>query len=893
MGLFKTKKKHIVGVSNVRVVEDALLSDMLLAATYEAITRTNDISWSIKQAVLYGGYRKFDKMYRWAKKPDTYYYGLPDTKILRSGEGTEAMAYWLQEAFPTATVDYVRYKPLNYHHEAFRWLTEGFYNGTKVDYSHVTNLALGLSESFGFPIYIKSITAVYKTNSSVKNQVEKGGADLWEDTPVQFMNLQIKDGQFIPVDLSSFTFLPDTKLAPVYNIELGEVVTPETEMDYYVNAPVLFQEDSETPSQLFSRFGDDEIDSFEVVFGYKFGGAWVPPVPTDPNQIDPANPPQFIKETGEFTYIEDLTVPDDKGLNDLEYYQSRLTLGKDPVTQEPIRLYSTYNPLDGLIPSVDSIYALSNNKAYFTPGTYFPMLPFRLRATDLSVDPSEGGNATQAQWDSCVKLGEYLGIDYPAMGKSISNPDPDQGQDEDFDADLIEEAVMILAVQLQSQDTVDMDYLHMYFSDLWEVLPEDAKNTKYNYAPTDFDYYPADGGDMANTDETYGIVIQDGGYKVILSFDNLIIMQKPGVLIPRVIDENADPDAELPPLVILPLIDEATGVYNYGTIGTLTNETLTRSSPATWHTENPSTSSDQLIRRQITTQFYTEIRITNPAQRYDVWDGYSVISSGDDPRLLIMLDYNICQKLGAFDKERLYGRSLNIVFTTHQVQKTKWYEKGWFKVVLVVVAVVLILYNVPGGWQVLAAALAGTTAAIIIVVSHLIINILLAYIITLASTALIEKIGIESGIVLVVIVVAVAIATGYAPDGVLNSVISLTAENMLMVANGLVAGVQAVQQANILETLGKYEDLYALEEQRDDQLESALALLDTNSGLAAAEDYIGLQPLFVAGESSENYINRLGHSGNVGAEALQIVENYVSVALRLPTLNDSYGDFQR
>jgi hypothetical protein len=116
---------------------------------------------------------------------------------------------------------------------------------------------------------------------------------------------------------------------------------------------------------------------------------------------------------------------------------------------------------------------------------------------------------------------------------------------------------------------------------------------------------------------------------------------------------------------------------------------------------------------------------------------------------------------------------------------------------------------------------------------------------------------------------------------------------MLMVANGLVAGVQAVQQANILETLGKYEDLYALEEQREDQLEASLALLDTNSGLAAAEDYIGLQPLFVAGESPENYINRLGHSGNVGAEALQIVENYVSVALRLPTLNDSYGDFQK
>ena len=893
MGLFKTKKKHIVGVSNVRVIEDEMLPNMLLAATYEAVTQTNDISWSIKQAVLYGKYRQFDRMYRWAKQANKYYYGLPDTQILRSGEGTEAMAAHLETTYPNATVDYVRYRPLNHHHEAYRWLTEGSFNGVLVDYSHVTNLALGLSENAGYPIYIKSITAVYKTDSSVENQVEKGAADTWENTPVQFMRDQVKDGQFIPIDLSSFTFLRDTTQAPVYNIGLDEIVTPASEIANNLHFPVLFKEDGEEPSQLLIRFGDDEIDSFEIRFGWKTGGEWVPPLPIFPNLVDPANPPKYVRQTGESIYIEDLTIVSNKGINDLEYYQSRLTFGNNVVTQEPTRRYFTYNPLDGLIPSVDSIYVFANNAPYFTQGTYFPMLPFRLGATDLSVDPSEGGEGTQEQWDSCVKLGDFIGIDYASMGKSISNPDAEQGQDEDFDADTIEEAVMIMAVELQSQDKVDIDYLHMYFSDLWEVLPEKATNRTYNYAPENFDYRAADGGDMANTDEQFGIVISDGGYRTILSFDNLIVMQKPGVLVPRIINESADPEAELPPLVILPPYDEVTGVANHGTIGTLTNETVNPYSAPTWHTENPSTSSDQIIRRQITTQFYTEVRITNPAQRYDVWNGYSVISSGDDSRLLIMLDYNICQRISTFDKERLYGRSLNIVFTTHQVIKTKWYQQGWFKVVIFIIAIALILYNVPGGWQVLMAALAGTTAAIIIVVSHLIINLFLAYIISLAATALIEKIGVEAGIVLVVLVVAAAIATGYAPDGLVNSVLNMTAETLLVVSNGLIAGVQAVQQANILETLGKYEDLYALEEQRDDQLEAALALLDTNSGLASAEDYIGLQPLFVAGESPEDYINRLGHSGNVGAESLQIVENYVSVALRLPTLNDSYGALQK
>ena len=72
MGLFKTKKKHKVGVSNVRVIEDDMLPNMLLAATYEAVTQTKDMAWSIKQAVLYGKYRQFDRMYRWAKQANKY-----------------------------------------------------------------------------------------------------------------------------------------------------------------------------------------------------------------------------------------------------------------------------------------------------------------------------------------------------------------------------------------------------------------------------------------------------------------------------------------------------------------------------------------------------------------------------------------------------------------------------------------------------------------------------------------------------------------------------------------------------------------------------------------------------------------------------------------------------
>ena len=738
-------------------------------------------------------------------------------------------------------------------------------------------------------MWVKSITAVL-TEDQIPDETSKGGADTWQSQSTQYIydQIDLDTGKYIPIDLSSYTFMPETGF-PSFNNPYNPAadsagnVNPSGGGVEYVYPSGLQINENGVPAQLQVRFSSNEEDAFEVEFVYNHptNGSWIPAKPIAPAVADPSNPPIWYPQEITFIYKESLVdgnkYQQSRGSNDTEYYQSRITLPTKTSWKESEKVYLTYSPeFDNNIPAVDSVFAFTDKGQYFNEGSFFPILPFIQNGKNIAV---ERGN--NEQYDSCTELGRFIGLDYYDMGQQISNPDVGGGDNNDFDPSIIAQAAMVMAVPLGSRNNDDMLYLFGYFFDLYSKVPNSAKSGEYNFYEDDYNYYPADGGDMANIDESIGIVISDSDYRTIFSFDNITIVIQQGVLIPHEDDDEADWE--------ILTAQESINRDIKGIVGTCQNDLYDRSSPDTWHTDPPSTSKDRILRKQITPDVFIQIRITNPAQRYDVYQGYSVISSGDDPKLLIMLDYNIARSFTPFVRERLYARSLQIVFTTHQVEKTKWYQQKWFQVVLVVVAVVLILSNVPGGWMVISAALAGSTAAIIIVMSTLLIGILGGLVVGYAAEKLVEKIGIEGALVLAVMVTAMAIYTGQ--TGNFESFFAMTADNAVMAVTNLSAAVQQEILEETLEIQSKYEELFALQEEYDAENEAIAKILDFNTNLASAEDYIGLQPLFVPGESPDHFLIRSCHVGNPGAQTLEIIENYVSTSLKLPTLNESYGEF--
>jgi hypothetical protein len=48
--------------------------------------------------------------------------------------------------------------------------------------------------------------------------------------------------------------------------------------------------------------------------------------------------------------------------------------------------------------------------------------------------------------------------------------------------------------------------------------------------------------------------------------------------------------------------------------------------------------------------------------------------------------------------------------------------------------------------------------------------------------------------------------------------------------------------------------------------------------------------MVVFGEKPDEYYARTIHSGNVGLESMNIVQNFVDISLRLPTMQETAGD---
>jgi len=74
-----------------------------------------------------------------------------------------------------------------------------------------------------------------------------------------------------------------------------------------------------------------------------------------------------------------------------------------------------------------------------------------------------------------------------------------------------------------------------------------------------------------------------------------------------------------------------------------------------------------------------------------------------------------------------------------------------------------------------------------------------------------------------------------------------------------------------------------------EELEEANKLLG-GPNLLDADLFIRAEPLVIPGEGPDAFYNRTVHSGNLGAESLNFIQNFVDISLRLPEVSETTGD---
>jgi len=509
---------------------------------------------------------------------------------------------------------------------------------------------------------------------------------------------------------------------------------------------------------------------------------------------------------------------------DIEYFQARYSVNG-------MSGFWVYNPADKRHPHLDSLYSLPEQPS--NKGEYFPFIIFRSAGVNLAAPEFENNVA----YTSSVKLCDIIGLDYQEVSDQIH---------ENENVDDIRQAAMLMAVPITTEDPIQLEYLHRYFSEIAKELPEGA--TK----PRDFGDY---------IDETpgtsYALEIADADFNIRISFDRL----RKRTINGRVGEE--------------------------GIVGTYENALIEGFQEDFWEDNNEvqfnaGTRADntiRVIRKQVAEGIVEEIEILNARMRYEIFEGEGVIGSFDDERLLVPLEYNLCQEFSTAKKEDLYHRSLHMVFNTHIVQEVKWYQTGAFKAFMIIVGVVIAIYDKGFTLKMMMQGLAAGGATAAAVVQFLTITLLKVIVftelVTLGIRELVDAIGSEAATLLAIAAVVYGV---YGQFSGTELIFQLSPMELINLASNM---FERALQLEMSDLMGEFENFAEYREEQMELLESAQELLGDPLNIDPLL-FVYREPYTLMGESPTSFFDRTVNNTNPGLLSIDFLQNFYDVSLTLP-----------
>ena len=488
-----------------------------------------------------------------------------------------------------------------------------------------------------------------------------------------------------------------------------------------------------------------------------------------------------------------------------------------------------YRDDSGVHPEVDAIYSFSENEL----GSYFPFTFFRIDGKNQAGADFE----YKAPYETSQKMLNYLGLSFKDLANDIdSNPGIE---------DVIQ-AMMIMAVPASGKSEVECRYLYEYFNRMFEAGEPD----------TAWPVPPKDNSDGIYRKKGVAIAIKDADFQITLRYSGIGKRKVAGSI---------------------------------GKVGTFARTSGTETSYKKYSSANSGAVNSYAekqeyigYQKQTSDTFYEEVRVYNLNMLFPIKGKYSTSASGLSDKMLIPLDKSITDLMPATQKEELYCRSLHFVFNTYVETETKWYQQSWFKWVLITVAIVITIFTwgsaSPGVWATITAMNAATVALVWGFIKSLVISLAMKY--GLAEVA--KMLGPEWAIVVAVIGMAVGVY-GMAGD-------ATWATNLLEMSSGLVDGASKMIQAGMEEIRDAFGELQLLMDSNAEALREAEKLLGMQD-LLNPFAFIGKVPELRIGETPDNFFTRTIHAGNIAVASLEMPGVYVDMALRLPKVEDTLGEF--
>ena len=288
--------------------------------------------------------------------------------------------------------------------------------------------------------------------------------------------------------------------------------------------------------------------------------------------------------------------------------------------------------------------------------TFFPSIPFRVDNKDMLAD-----NLSETdQYKDVVKIISLMGMDAVSIRDQI-NENPDIKE--------IDYAFMVAGANMNTESQAEMDYLFRF----WDLCRE--RSTAYQ---ADHTSWVAQALFERSKPKTNSLVIQDpqsknGAYKITIEWDYIN---------KSIVTGEVAAGAKIGQLSIT---TGATTVHEFGA-------TNSRSSVD---------STVVRIRKQISETQYEELAISGAVHKNDVYEGKTVETLARDARndpdknegFLIPLHMGIFNTMSMVKRTQLAQECIYLVFNTYVKTKKKWYQTGWFKVLLAIVLIVITIVS--------------------------------------------------------------------------------------------------------------------------------------------------------------------------------------------------------
>lgn len=498
----------------------------------------------------------------------------------------------------------------------------------------------------------------------------------------------------------------------------------------------------------------------------------------------------------------------------------------------------TYPVLDGWVSGGDLL------------SPYYPAVPLRRDNKDLLKDDQKDTEL----YKTSKKFLKRLGFDIDDLAESLNE---NEGvKDVDF-------AYVAFGVSLNTQSQEGKRYLFDFFQYLRGITSAATTKASFEIWRYNFESNQGSTPPQVNSIEIFNQKNRANNYDIKLQWDYIDTSLKSGVVSPNARVGDVE-------LVM----------------------SGTRSEFSFRGMDIKHDNSKLFARRQLTVDTYEELEIAGLVYDNFVYKGksvtvtaYDAFNDEDEEGFIVPLNQQVLRGMSLRDTTDLAYQCCHMVLNCYKVVKQKWYQRGVFKVILMIVAVVLMVFFPPAGVAAIATMLVGALGISLLLATILaaVVYMLAAMIVMNILTKVAVKLfGEKWGAVIAVLIAFVA--------GNWDSLMSIGTNGLtaMQLINGSAALLNAYGNYVQQKTLDIYKDIGNLEaeyEKKFNELEDMWEkMLGTNT------DLLDIQAMTQATyimqfEALDTFLGRtLLTGGDIAEITLDQVTNFTALGLQLPTI---------